>query len=57
MHVLDPVQLLLNGLPQHWAIDHLENKERFGDLPKGLQRPIEGVLLGVGVKPAEQIRS
>ena len=57
MHVLDPVQLLLNGLPQHWVIDHLENKERFGDLPKGLQRPIEGVLLGVGVKPAEQIRS
>jgi hypothetical protein len=44
VHVLDPIHLLLDGLPQHRIVGDLENEQRFRDLPEGLQRPIEGVL-------------
>jgi hypothetical protein len=36
VYVLDPIQLLLDGLPQNWIVDDLEDKQRFGDLPEGL---------------------
>ena len=56
MHVLAPIQLLLDGLPEHRIVDDLEDKQRFRDLPEGLQRLIERVLLRVGVKPTKQVR-
>jgi len=55
--MLDPIHLLLDGLPQHRIVDHLKDKQRFRNLSKRLQRPIEGVLLRVRVEPAEQVRS
>src|ERR1700730_14879898 len=55
--MLDPIHLLLDGLPEHRIVDHLKDKQRFRNLSKRLQRPIEGVLLRVRVEPAEQIRS
>ena len=51
------IHLLLDGLPQHRIVDHLKDKQRFRNLSKRLQRPIEGVLLRVRVEPAEQVRS
>jgi len=53
--MLDPIHLLLDGLPQHRIVDHLKDKQRFRNLSKRLQRPIEGVLLRVRVEPAEQV--
>src|ERR1700686_5483617 len=55
--MLDPIHLLLDGLSQHRIVDHLKDKQRFRNLSKRLQRPIEGVLLRVRVEPAEQVRS
>jgi hypothetical protein len=55
--MLDPIHLLLDGLPQHRIVDHLKDKQRFRNLSKRLQRPIEGVLLRVRVEPPEQVRS
>lgn len=55
MNVLDPIQLLFNGLSQPRVVDDLENKERFRDLSKGLQCPIEGRLFRVGVEPPKQV--
>src|SRR5271157_6034029 len=55
--MLDPIHLLLDGLPQHRIVDHLKDKQRFRNLSKRLQRPIEGVLLRVRVERAEQVRS
>src|SRR6516164_5381046 len=54
--MLNPIHLLFDSLPQDRIVDDLENKQGFRDLSKGLQRPIEGVLFRVRVKPAEQIR-
>ena len=56
MHVLDPIHLLLDGLPQHRIVGDPENEQRFRDLPEGLQRPIEAVLFRVRVEPAKQVR-
>src|ERR1700736_6475971 len=55
--MLDPINLLLDGLPQHRIVDPLKDEQRFRNLSKRLQRPIEGVLLRVRVEPAEQVRS
>jgi hypothetical protein len=57
VHVLDPIHLLLDGLPQHRIVGDLENEQRFRDLPEGLQRPIEGVLFRVRVEPAKQVEA
>jgi len=57
VHVLEPIHLLLDGLPQHRIVGDLENEQRFRDLPEGLQHPIEGVLFRVRVEPAKQVRS
>ena len=54
--VLNPIQLLFNRLPQHRIVDDAKDKQRFWDLPKGLQRLIQRVLLRVGIEPAKQIR-
>src|SRR3984893_3208025 len=51
------IHLLLDCLPQHRIVDHLKDKQRFRNLSKRLQRPIEGVLLRVRVEPAKQVRS
>jgi hypothetical protein len=51
--MLDPIYLLLDGLPQHRIVDHLKDKQRFRNLSKRLQRPIQGVLLRVRVEPPE----
>ena len=48
--------LLLDGLPQHRIVDDLKDKQRFRDLPEGLQRLIQGVLLRIGVEPTKKIR-
>jgi len=56
VHVLDPIHLLLDGLPQHRIVGDLENEQRFRDLPEGLQRPIGGVPFRVRVEPAKQVR-
>jgi len=29
VHVLDPIQLLLDGLPQHWIVDDPEEQDNF----------------------------
>src|SRR5215831_235684 len=55
--MLDPIHLLLDGLPQHRIVDHLKDKQRFRNLSKRLQRPIKGVLLRVRVEPPEQVRN
>src|ERR1700730_3689619 len=55
--MLHSIHLLLDGLPQHRIVDYLKDKQRFRNLSKRLQRPIEGVLLRVRVEPAEQVRS
>jgi hypothetical protein len=38
------------AVPQHRIVDHLKDKQRFRNLSKRLQRPIEGVLLRVRVE-------
>jgi hypothetical protein len=57
MHMLDPIHLLLDGVPQHRIVDHLKDKQRLRNLSERLQRPTEGVLPRVRVEPAEQVRS
>jgi hypothetical protein len=53
MHMFNAIQLLLDGLPQHGIVDDLQDKQRFRDLPEGLQRPIRRVLLRIGVEPTK----
>ena len=49
MGELDLVELVFDGLPQFDFVDVTQDENRLGDLAEGFQRPIQRVLLGVGV--------
>ena len=55
MHVLDPVEHLLDGHAQRRFIDVPQDEKTLRDLPKGLQCLIQGVLLRIGVQAPEDI--
>ena len=54
VYMLNPIQLLFDGLPQHGSSMAWRINSDFGICPNAFS-PIEGVLFRVGVQPAEQI--
>ena len=49
---LDLVQLFVDGLPQVELLDVVQDEQRLGDLPEGLERLVERMLAGIGIEPA-----
>lgn len=56
MGELDLVELALDRLAQFDFVDVTQDENRLGDLAESFQRPIQRVLLGVGVETPEDFR-
>ena len=50
------VELLFDRLPQFHVVDPREHEEGLLDLSELFQRPVQGMLLGIGIEPFKELR-